>query len=140
MTAFTDFWEQAIRDHIRRDTQLSLEDYYVALFTSDPGETGSTAGEPGGTWYSRQQVFSTTTSTPYWTSAATGTGVENNSAVTFPTATTTPGTVSHMGLMNGTTGATGVNMLLKTALNTSKQIANNDTPKFNAGDIQFTFD
>jgi hypothetical protein len=139
MSAFTDFLEQNLRDHFRRDTQLSLEDTYVALLTSDPGETGSTASELTTGWYSRQQVHQTTTQTPYWTSATGGTGIENNSAVTFGTATGTVTGVSHVGLIDqSTTG--GGNMLLKTALNTAKTPQNNDPVEFSAGNLSFTFD
>lgn len=138
MSAFTDFLEQNIRDHFKRDTQLPLEDTYLGVSTSDPSDTGSTAGEPTGAWYSRQQVYQTTTKTPYWTDATGGTGFELNSAVTFPTATTTPGTVSHFFIVDSTTGGSN-NMLFHTTVNTTKQIKNNDQVKFSAGEAEFTF-
>lgn len=138
MSAFTDYLETNLRDHFKAGTQLPLESTYVALFTSDPTDTGSTAGEPAGGWYARQQVYTTgNASTPEWANAATGTGIENASAITFPTATTTPGTVSHFGIMNASTGGT---MLFHGSLDTATQVSSNDQPKFNAGSLSVTFD
>lgn len=139
MSAMTDFLEQGLRDHFKSDTQLPLEDTYLALLTADPTDTGSTVSEIGSGWYARQQVYpdtATATNTPYWVNATAGVGIENNSAVTFPTSTAGTHTVTYMALMDA---ATGGNMLLKTAVNTSKQVKNGDTAKFNAGDVSFTF-
>jgi len=139
MAAFTDYLEQNLRDHFKNGTQLPLEDPYVALLTADPGETGSTAGEPGGGWYSRQQVHTTgAASTPRWTSATAGTGFENASAVSFPTATTTPGSVSYFAILNGT--GTTATMLFKASLSSATNIASGNQPTFNAGDVEITFD
>lgn len=137
MSAFADKFEADIRDHLMRDTQVPLYDTYVALFTADPGETGSTANEVSGGAYARQQVFQATTTTPYWTNATGGTGIENAQEVAFPQATASWGSVSHMAVM---TGSTGTGMLLKTALNTSKSVSTNDTARFTAGNAEFTFD
>lgn len=140
MSAFTDFTEAAIRDVYKTGGSLTASATYVGLSTTDPGETGSTAGEPTGAWYSRQQVYTTgNASTPEWQNSSTGTGIENAQTVSFPQATTTPGSVSHMFIADSTTGGAN-NVLLKTALNTAKTIASNDTAEFNTGDVQFTFD
>lgn len=142
MSAFTDFTEQALRDLYKAGSAISATSTYVGLATSDPGETGSTAGEPTGAWYSRQQIHTTgNASTPEWQNASTGTGIENASAVTFPSATTTPASpISHAFIVDGTTGATGTNIRLKTSLTSSKTIASGDQAKFNAGSLDFTFD
>lgn len=142
MSAFTDFLEQGIRDHFKRDTQLPLEDTYLALFTADPTDTGSTANEASYGGYARQQVFQATTTTPYWTNSSTAgeTGIENAQKVSFPQSTGTPTeTVTHMAIIDQST-TTGGNMLLKTSLNTSQQISTNTTPEFASGDAVFNFD
>lgn len=137
MTAFSDKFEADIRDHLMRDTQVPLYDTYLALFTADPTDTGSTANEVSGGAYARQQVHQATTTTPYWTNATGGTGIENNQEVAFPQATASWGTVTHMAVM---TGSTGTGMLLHTSLNTSKSVATNDTARFQSGSASFTFD
>jgi|APHM01.1.fsa_nt_gi hypothetical protein len=140
MSAFNNYLQQALRDHFKNGTQLPLQDTYLGIATQDPGETGSLIGEPTGAWYSRQQINTTGGATPTFTSAATGTGFENAQTVLFPTATTTPGSVSHFFLITTTTGGTGQNMLFYTSADTARSIASGDEPKFSAGNVQFTFD
>jgi len=140
MSAFNNFLQQGLRDHFKNGTQLPLQDTYLGISTQDPGETGSTAGEPTGAWYSRQVINTTGGATPTWTSATAGTGIENAQTVLFPTATTTPGSISHIFLITATTGAATQEMLFHTSVNNPRSIVNGDEPKFGAGGVQFTFD
>ena len=140
MSAFNNFLQQGLRDHFKNGTQLPLEDTYLGISTQDPGETGSLNGEPTGAWYSRQIITTPGGATPTWTSAGTGTGIENAQTVLFPTATTTPGSISHFFLIDDTTGAATQNMLMHTSVDNPRSIVSGDEPKFGAGGVQFTFD
>jgi len=140
MSAFNQYLQQLLRDHFKNGTQLPLQDTYLGISTQDPGEAGNLGGEPTGAWYSRQQINTTGGATPSWTSAGTGTGFENAQTVLFPSATTTPGSISHFFLITTTTGAGTQNMLFKTAVTTSRSIQSGDEPKFGAGQVRFTFD
>lgn len=140
MSAFNQYLQEALRDHFKNGTAVPTTSTYLGIATADPGETGDLAGEPTGAWYSRQQINTTGGATPSWTSAATGTGIENAQTVLFPSATTTPGSISHFFLITTTTGAATQNMLFYTSANTARSIASGDEPKFSAGNVQFTFD
>lgn len=141
MSAFNDFMEQLLRDLFKNGSTIPTQDTFLGISTQDPGEGGSTAGEPTGAWYSRQLIETTgAATTPAWTSATAGTGIENAQSVSFPSATTTPGTISHFFLINGTTGAGTQNMLMHTSVTNARTIASGDTPQFGSGDVQFTFD
>lgn len=101
---------------------------YVALFTATPGEAG------GGTEVSGNAYARVTTATSDWNAAASGL-VDNANAITFPQATGAWGTVTHFGLFDA---ATVGNLLWYGTLGTSRSPLNGDTPKFNAGELDFT--
>lgn len=129
MSAMTDYLENALLDHVLGKTAFTKPStVYLALFTSDPGETGSTAGEvatPGNDGYSRQAITSTM-------SAASGGSSDNASAVTFGPATSNWGTVTHVGFMDASTGG---NMLMHAAMPSSKTIETNDSLQFAIGQL-----
>lgn len=106
--------------------------YFVALFTSDPGETGSVAGEATYTSYARVAVALTSGG---WT--VSGSSVSNTAAVTFPAATGGSSTVSHFGIMTALTGGT---MQRYGALTSSLAITSGVTPEFAAGALTVTED
>lgn len=140
MSAFNNYMEQLLRDLFKNGAQIPTQDTYLGIATQDPTDTGTTAGEPTGAWYSRQLIETTgAATTPAWTSATTGTGIENAQSVSFPSATTTPGTITHFFLIDSTTGGAN-NMLMHTSVTNARSIASGDTPQFGAGDVQFTFD
>lgn len=70
--------------------------WYIALFTAAPGETGGGTEVTGGS-YARQSVAFTVSGT------APSQGV-NSAQIEFPTATANWGTVSHMALMDASSG------------------------------------
>lgn len=141
MSAFNNYMEELLRDLFKNGQSIPTQDTYLGIATQDPGETGSTAGEPTGSWYSRQLIETTGAgTTPAWTSATAGTGIENAQSVSFPSATTTPGEISHFFLITATTGAATQEVLMHTSVTNARTIASGDTPQFGAGDVQFTFD
>lgn len=104
-------------------------DGYVALFTSDPGETG-VSGEvsTSGTAYARIAIGNVTIS---------GNTLSNDAAVEFPEATAGWGTITHFGLFDADTAG---NFLGGGSLTASKVVASGDTVKFIIGALTVTLD
>ncbi len=102
---------------------------YLALFTADPTETGSTANEATYTGYARIPVNRTTG----WD--VTANVASNVTTVTFDTCTAGTNTITHAAVVDLITGGT---VLLYEALNSSLAVSNNVTPEFQAGQITIT--
>ena len=101
---------------------------YLALFTTDPGETGSgTEVSTSGTAYARQSVAFTVT----------GNTASNNAAVEFPTATASYGTVTHIAVFDASTAG---NMIAYAALSSSKSIDTGDVLRIPLNDLDITLD
>lgn len=119
----TDYLEKKLLDHSLGVLSYTMPStVYLALFTSDPTDTGVAGTEVSGNAYARQPIaFSATTS---------GTGATSNSAdVLFPSATGSWGTVTHIGLMDAVTAG---NMLWYGQLTTSKAVGTSDQFKMGA--------
>ena len=101
--------------------------WYIALFTSDPTDTGSAGTEVStGTGYARTAV----------TFSVTGDTASNSAAVEFPAASGGSwGTVSHIGVMDASTGG---NMIVHSALDTAKAINDGDVFRIPTGDLDIT--
>lgn len=100
--------------------------WYIGLFTTDPGETGSGTEVSGGS-YARTAV----------TMSVTGNLATNSAAVEFAAATASWGTITHIGVMDASTGG---NMIVHAALDASKAIASGDVFRIPAGDLDITLD
>lgn len=110
---------------LRNTSYTSPAAVYVALFTSDPTDAGSGTEVSGGS-YARTAV----------TFGSPSDGVSTNSAdVTFPTATGSWGTVTHIGIYDASTSG---NLLYHTALDASKAIASGDIFKISTGNLSVT--
>lgn len=98
--------------------------WYIALFTSDPGEaSGGTEVSGGG--YARQSVSFTVS----------GDTATNSAAVEFPEATASYGTVTHIAVMDASTAG---NQIAYAALSASKAIDTGDILRIPAGDLDIT--
>lgn len=114
---------------LRNTSYTSPTTVYVSLHTADPTDAGLTAAEvsTSSTGYARQSV----------TFGAPSGGVSSNSAdVTFPTATASWGTVTHIGIWDSASGST--NMLYHTPLDSSKTIDTGDIFKITASNLTVT--
>lgn len=102
---------------------------YVGLSTSTPTMAGGNITEPAGGAYARVE-----TSTSDWADAtdADPSVLSNAEIITFPKATASWGTITHFVLYDA---ATAGNVLGYGALTTSKAIANTDTARFEAGEL-----
>jgi len=126
MAEFSNFLENALINAVLRNTTYtSPATVYVSLYTSDPTDADSGTEVSGGS-YARTAV----------TMGAPSNGVSTNSAdVTFPTATASWGTVSHIGIHDASTSG---NLLFHTPLDTSKTIDSGDIFKIETGNLSVT--
>ena len=126
MAEFSDFLENALINAVLRNTTYtSPATVYVSLYTTDPTDA-DTGTEVSGGSYARTAV----------TMGAPSNGVSTNSAdVTFPTATASWGTVTHIGIHDALTSG---NLLFHTPLDTSKTIDSGDIFKIASGNLSVT--
>lgn len=130
---FTDYMETAIRDWMSQGTAMDSAPgtVYVALHTSDPGESPDGSTEVSASDYGRVDV---TTGSGFSTSLN-PTQFSNANELAFGEATNDWGTISHVSLWtsNDTTG----DCLASFALSSTKTINSGDEAIFNAGDLSF---
>ncbi len=102
---------------------------YLALCTEDPGADadGSSLTEPSGDGYARVSCDS-------WTTAS-GRGTATDTAVTFPAATGSWGTITHVAVCDALTGG---NVLAVGELDDERTVVSGETPTFRAGDINIS--
>ena len=126
MAEFSNYLENALINAVLRNTSYtSPATVYVSLYTTDPTDADSGTEVSGGS-YARTSV----------TFGAPSNGVSTNSAdVTFPTATASWGTVTHIGIHDASTSG---NLLFHTPLDTSKTIDSGDIFKITTGNLSVT--
>lgn len=127
--SFSNHLETEILDHVFGGNAYTAPGtLYLALFTSNPDEDASgTEVSTSGTAYARQTVAFTVSGNTATTSAA----------VEYSTATANFGTVTHVGVMDASTGG---NLLAYAALTSSKTIETGDVFRVPAGDLDITLD
>ena len=101
--------------------------WYLGLFTSDPTETGSAGTEVSGGGYVRKAV----------TFTVSGNLATNSAAIEWDAATASFGTVTHIAVMDASTGG---NMIASNSLTTAKAVATDDIIRVPAGDLDITLD
>ena len=123
MSELSNFLETELIDHILRNASYtSPTTIYVALYTDDPTDADS-GTEVSGNNYARQSVTF---------SAPSNGATSNSSDITFPTASASWGTITHIGLHDASTAG---NLLLHSPLTASKAVGTDDTFKINSGDL-----
>jgi hypothetical protein len=100
--------------------------WYLGLFTSDPTDAG-TGTEVSGNGYTRKAV----------TFSVTGDTATNTAAIEFDAATASWGTVTHVAVFDASTSG---NMIVHSALTTSKAVSSGDILRVPAGDLDITLD
>ena len=132
MAAFSDYLEQAILNHIFRNTAIFTPpaNVYLALFTAAPSDSGGGTEVSGGS-YARKAVSTTS----QWSAPGVGGLTDNINAQAFVTATASWGTVTHVGIFDA---ASAGNLLFHGALTVSKTVGSGDTFQFSAGDLDIT--
>lgn len=126
MAEMSNYLENALVNATLRNTSYtSPTTVYVALYTTDPTDA-DTGTEVSGNGYARQSVAF---------SAPSNGATSNSSAVEFPQATGSWGTVAYIGLRDASSGG---NLLYHTALDASKTIATGDVFRIAAGSLSVT--
>jgi len=125
--SFSNYLENKVIDHVFGGTPYTAPaTIYVGLYTTDPGE-GDTGTEVSGGSYARQSAAFTVT----------GNAATNTSAIEFPTATASWGTIAYIGLRDASSAG---NLLASGALTTAKAIDTGDVLRIPAGDLDITLD
>jgi len=107
------------------DSVTRPTNWYLGLFTSNPGEGGGT--EISGNGYTRKAV----------TFTVTGDTATNSGAVEFDTATGSWGTISYVAVFDASSGGA---QIAYAALTTAKAIDTGDVLRFPVGDVDVTLD
>jgi hypothetical protein len=136
MSAASNYLENKLLDHALRygtAPYTGASTIYLALFVNTSGnaatnlEAGTLTDEvsTSGTAYARQAVT--------FAAASSGSSA-TNATVTFPTATASFGTITHVAVMDGDTEGAG-NVLFYGAVTTSKTIDTGDTFQVSSGNL-----
>ena len=126
MAEMSNYLENALVNATLRNTSYtSPTTIFVALYTTDPTDA-DTGTEVSGNGYARQSVTF---------SAPSNGATSNSSAVEFPQATGSWGTVAYIGLRDASSSG---NLLYHTALDASKTIATGDVFRIAAGSLSVT--
>jgi hypothetical protein len=107
------------------DSVTRPTNWYLGLFTSNPGEGGGT--EISGNGYTRKAV----------TFTVSGDTATNSGAVEFDVATGSWGTISHVAVFDASSGGA---QIAYAALTTAKAIDTGDVLRFPVGDVDVTLD
>ncbi len=139
MSAASDYLEVEIRKHIFRTgsfTKPTTLRVGLATAATTDAQTGATITE-----VANSGSYARTGPDPLdanWTAPdATGGLTDNAAAITFPTATGSWGTVSHMAILDSATHGAG-NSLVHGALTASKTVASGDVLQFAIGALDVT--
>jgi hypothetical protein len=126
MSAMSDYLENKVLDHVLGTTSYTMPaTVYIGLSTGSFADDNSGTELSGGS-YARQSIA--------FDAAASGT-TDNTSAVDFPTATGSWGTVSHYGLFDASSGG---NLLIHGAFTASKAVESGDILRIAAGELDIT--
>ena len=126
MAAMSNYLELKMLDHFLGTASTSApSNVFLSLWTSDPTDAGS-GTELSGSAYARQDINF---------AAASGGAAASNSTVTFPTATGSWGTITHIGIHDAVSSG---NLLYHSALTASKAIASGDVFQVASGAITIT--
>lgn len=133
MAGKSDYLENKVLDHILGNTSYSPPGtIYFGLFTAAPSDAGGGTEVTGGS-YARVGKTNNTTNFPN----ASGGSKSNGTDVTFPTATASWGTVTHVGVFDASSAG---NLLYWAPLTAPVTIPNGGSLLFSAGQLVFNED
>ena len=125
--SFSNYLETKVLDHVFGATAYTAPaTLYVGLYTATPNDAGG-GTEVSGTGYARQSAAFTTS----------GDTTSNTAAIEFPTAGSSWGTVTHVGVFDASTSG---NLLVYGTLATSKLVESGDVFRIPAGDLDISLD
>ena len=125
----TNYFEELMLNLMRSQSITAPANLYLALFQSNPTDSGTGGTEVAYTGYARQAI---TFSAP----AASGAGLamQNTALITFPEAPASAGTVTYVAVMDSLSGG---NMWLYGQLDQSLTIQAGVSPVFRAGSVKW---
>ena len=125
----TNYFENQMLNLMRNTSITAPANVYLALFLSNPGDSGSEGTEISYTNYARQAVAFTAP-------AASGSGymIQNSAQISFAEATSNVGTVTYVGVYDALTGG---NLLLYGQLDTPLVVQSGVTPVFRANSVKW---
>lgn len=126
--SLSDTYEDTYLDYILSTVK------WAGLSTADPTDDGSGLAEPSGNAYARVEVPSS-----YWNSSSGGSST-NSSAITFPTATGSWGTVTHIVLFDDASASDPSNIVMSAALDASLAVVSGMSPNFKADALTVSLD
>lgn len=128
MGAFSDYLEAKVLEHTLRNVgYTSPATVYVALYTSNPGETNTGTEVSGGSYARTAATFG----------AASGGAISNSADIIFPQASGSWGTVTHFAIFDASTSG---NMLIYGALTSSQTVASGQRFRIDATNLPITLD
>ena len=127
----TNHFETEILNNMRGVALTAPAKMYIALFLTDPTDTGQAGVEVNYAEYARQEV---TFSAP--ASVTGGIGVQNDAQITFPKASENAGSAAYIGIMDS---ASGGNMWAYGKLSDPLAILSGTAPVFAPGDLAVSF-
>ena len=128
MAEMSDYLERSLLNATLNNTAFTtVATPYISLHTADPTDAGTGTEVSGGS-YAR-------TSASFATASGTGGSVATDADITFPTATASWGTVTHIGIWNASSAG---DLLYHTALDSSKTIDSGDIFKITSGNLTVT--
>lgn len=125
----SNYLEAAVLNALRGQTFTAPSAVYVALYLSDPGESGGSGTEVNYDGYVRQPVVFSEPA-----SEAGGIGFKNISQISFAKPTAAAGTIQWIGIMDSQVGG---NQLCRAELTEPLTIGSGEPPVFLPGDISF---
>ena len=137
--SFSDTLETKILDEVFGGTAYAaVATIYFGLSTADPLDSVAGLAEPVGNGYARVAFINNASN---WRAAVSGAGTKQNSnEITFPEATGSWGTVTHVALFDHVTSNGLAVFMASGALGTSKAITTGDTPRFQTDSLTISLD
>ena len=141
MSIMTNYLEEKLIDHLFKAVAYSHStpaSWYIGLHTAAYGDdsSGGTEVSTSGTTYARVAVTRGSGFTR--ASSSDARTVENAATITFGVPSANWGIATHVGVWDA---ASSGNLIIEAQLQFAKTINNGDpAPKFNAGELKFTFD
>lgn len=130
--SLSDYLENKVLDLIFGGVALTAPALHFAAFTAAPSDSGGGTECTGGS-YARVNPTNNTTNFP----SASGGAKSNGTAITWPTATASWGTVVAIGVYDASTAG---NLLAWATLAANKTVDNGDTLQIAVGDFDVTLD
>lgn len=128
MSSFSDFLENKILDHVFGSVAYAAPvTFYLAAYTAAPSDAGGGTEVTGGA-YARVAITNNAVNFP----ASAGGAKSNGTVITFPTATASWGTVTHLAIMDA---ASAGNQIGWSPLTLAKLIDTADTMSVPVGSL-----